>query len=502
MIATRSTTASPRSEREEKLQNCVRRILQSEGVPPFREHANEVIARTLNTEGSCAQLARIVLKDLGLASQILRLANSATYNRSGRPISSVAHSITLLGWDTVRSLVGTLKYIEHFAGRSPGLRELMITSLLSAFHGRDIAVSLGYPSPEDAYIACLFRGLGEVLIARHFPKEYSEILLTMHEEKVPGVTASTRVLGFPWDEAGLHIAESWHLPPKVALCLSPKGRTAPSPLDRCLASIADYGHALTKSLYRDGAPLDSVQLRPILDPAGQRSLISVRDLHRIIDSARSDTEAILSVLQMSSDSLRLNKQAEHARYALRSTVVFEAANLHALDQAVHHATQQVMGGQFELSTMVVTLTDQVNAAGFDRVVFGLVNEDRTRIRGRLGSGDNIATVLEGFELPMDRSDGLLLALRRRTDVVVDRSLDDRYDETRIVRALDPTVFLLLPIVVNGDLVGFFYADCQRPVTGIEKARGACTRVRDVITQAIRRKAPSRHEAASFERDFD
>src|ERR1022692_2387258 len=178
------------SSTQQKLAACVERISREEGVPPFGQHANELIARTLDLDGgNSGALARVVLKDLGLTSQILRAANSALYNRSGRPIMSVPHGIVLMGWDTLRNLVGTIRYIEHFANRSPGLRELTLLSLLSAVHSRDIAVSIGYPRPEEAHICGLFRNLGEVLIACHCPEEYSKTILTMHEANVDERTA-------------------------------------------------------------------------------------------------------------------------------------------------------------------------------------------------------------------------------------------------------------------------------------------------------------------------
>src|SRR5207245_1105501 len=78
-------------------------------------HASDVVTRALDPDSTSTELARIVLKDLGLASLLLRVANSARYNRSGRPVMSVTHAIILLGWDTVRNLVGTVRYIEYFA---------------------------------------------------------------------------------------------------------------------------------------------------------------------------------------------------------------------------------------------------------------------------------------------------------------------------------------------------------------------------------------------------
>ena len=247
----------PVSTREQKLDACVRRISREEGVPPFCQHANEVIARTLDLDGgSSSTLARVVLKDLGLTSQILRAANSALYNHSGRPILSVPHGIVLMGWDTLRNLVGTIRYIEHFANRSPGLRELMMLSLLSAVHSREIAASIGYPRPEEAHICGLFRNLGEVLIACHCPEQYSKIILTMHKENIDERAACLRVLGFSWDEVGLRVAAGWDMPPKIDVCLRGLGALAASPMDRWLASITDYARDLTHAIYRDGAAIE------------------------------------------------------------------------------------------------------------------------------------------------------------------------------------------------------------------------------------------------------
>ena len=112
---------------------------------------------------------------LRVSSVILRHMPGAPF----RPILSVPHGIVLAGSDTLRSLVSTVRYIEHFAHRSPGLGELMLLSLLSAVHSRDIAAAVDYPRPEEAHICGLFRNLGEVLIACHYPEEYSKIIVTM-----------------------------------------------------------------------------------------------------------------------------------------------------------------------------------------------------------------------------------------------------------------------------------------------------------------------------------
>ena len=478
------------SSTQQKLAACVERISREEGVPPFGQHANELIARTLDLDGgSSGALARVVLKDLGLTSQILRAANSALYNRSGRPIMSVPHGIVLMGWDTLRNLVGTIRYIEHFANRSPGLRELTLLSLLSAVHSRDIAVSIGYPRPEEAHICGLFRNLGEVLIACHCPEEYSKTILTMHEANVDERTACLRVLGFSWDAVGLRVAAGWDMPPKIDVCLRGSGGLAGSPTDRCLASITDYARDLTHAMYRDGAVIERMHLPSVVDPQGRRASIPASDLRRLVDAALKETQETFAALGIPTDSLRLDRQAERARHLLALCPAFDAAGWRLLDEATENASRALHDDDFELTAVISGLLDALCAAGFDRAVFGLLNDEHTSIRGRLASGGVVENVLRRFDFPVDRLDGpIRAALQYRSDVLIDCSRDGRYDRSALVTAMEPAAFALFPIIVDHKPVGCLYADRQSAAPDLPTARLPLSRVRDTMAAAIKARS--------------
>jgi hypothetical protein len=258
------------------------------------------------------------LQDVGLASQLLRLANSALHNNSVRPIMSIAYAITVLGWLEVRSVASAVRYIEHFANRSPGLRELVLTSVLTAVQSREVAAVVGFPHPEEAYICGLFRNLGEVLMACHYPDEHSRIILLMDKEKLPERAACLRVLGFSWDAVGIRIAAHWHMPPAVRFGMDASSTVGASPLDRSLVSITNYSHNLTRALYRKGSAIENIHLETVLNPAGQPALVSVRNLYAIVDLAILETREMFSTLQIPTETLRLSKQAERARKVLES----------------------------------------------------------------------------------------------------------------------------------------------------------------------------------------
>lgn len=288
-------------------------------MPPFGDHANEILIRTLDIEeGSAKKLVQVVMKDVGLAAQVLRLANSAMYNHSGRPILNVAHAIAVLGWLEVRSMASTVRYIEHFSNRSPSLRELLVASVLTAVQAREVAAILGYPQPEEAYICGLFRNLGEVLIACHYPDEHSEIIVILAVENIPERAACLRVLDFSWDDVGKRVAALWQMPQAVRSSMEASSLPASSPIERCRASITSYSHNLTRALYRKGATLDTIHLETVLSPAGQAVLIPLKELYASVDLALNETRELFSALQIPTETLRIVKQAERAREVLKS----------------------------------------------------------------------------------------------------------------------------------------------------------------------------------------
>jgi hypothetical protein len=168
---------------------------------------------------------------------------------------------------------------------------------------------------------------------------------------------------------------------------------------------------------------------------------------------------------------------------------FDSASLETLTQAIAAAKRSLEKNGFDLSALITGLLEGVRTSGFDCAVFGLVNDKHTSVRGRLASSARADEVLKLFQFPIDHAEGpILAALGRKTDVVVDRSRDDRYDSSALVVALEPAVFALLPIVTDKRVVGCLYADRKAPAPKLNAVRLLLSRARDVMAAAIRQKA--------------
>jgi HD-like signal output (HDOD) protein len=463
----------------------VRRIVAIEGVPPFAEHANELVARSLDPNGVSAQLANVILKDLGLTLHVLRVANSSLYNRSGRPIIGVVHAITLLGWDTVRNLVSAMHFIEHYAKQSPGLRELMMFSMLTATHSREMAAEVGYPRPDEAYLCGLFRNLGEVLLARHSPQEYAAMLLAIKEERITAHAACVRIIGFSFESLSSAMADSWNLPARVRLTMK-GGRDVGTAEERSLASVINYGHELTSALYRHASRLEALPNRTLLAPDGSSHQVSKRDLRIIVNQGVEDTRHTFHSLHIPVGTLLLDKQVEQAREILAGGEPSPGpACFASLDTAIDIAIARLKSPAFEITSLIQKLLDgMADDCGFRRILFALLSEDRSAIRGRLGSGVHVEDSLRAFDFSLMRGDpALSSSIERKQDLWINTQTDLRYAASRVVSLFDPAHFLLLPVVVDGIVAGAIYADRKAPLTGID-LRSRVEKVRDLIAAGI------------------
>ena len=242
----------PTPTRTARLDEFLVEIAAGTDFPAVSSAIEQVLAKTAE-EASIQRITNVILKDYSITLKILRTANSAFYNRSGRPIISISHAVSLLGLDTVRQIVTGLVLIEQFSRRSPGLKELMLLSLLSANHAREVADFVGYARPEEAYLCGMLRNLGEVLVGCFRPREYAAILLRVHEDRCPVEQPSLEILGFRYEEAGVAVAVLWAIPASVQASMSEPVfhlRNAQDSDAERLKSITYFAHKLTNAVYR------------------------------------------------------------------------------------------------------------------------------------------------------------------------------------------------------------------------------------------------------------
>lgn len=190
-------------------------------LPAFPGLASEVLALVKQSEPDLEKLVRVIRKDVGISSEVLRLANSAYY--AGRaPIESVRDAVVRLGAQATAQTAAAAAVkvlfdpsahasLEHHTSR---WKRLYQHALLSSFGTAHLAMSLRKGDVERAFLGGLLHDVGKSLALSALCELELERQVTQINEWV--VASSLEQLHL---ELGAAAAKAWGLPEAVvAIC--------------------------------------------------------------------------------------------------------------------------------------------------------------------------------------------------------------------------------------------------------------------------------------------
>ena len=194
----------------QSLKTVISRLRSIPSLPTLYE---ELMAALRSDDPSLSQLARIISKDVGMAAKILQLANSAFIGAGGR-VSSLVQALSLIGTETVRTLVLSVHVFSQFEGNSQvvaSLPALWDHSVAVSSLAQRIANSEGCSKAmvEESFTAGLLHDIGKVVLLAEMPREYSRIF-----ETNSGVSTKLERerLGCTHAEVGAYLMSIWGLP--------------------------------------------------------------------------------------------------------------------------------------------------------------------------------------------------------------------------------------------------------------------------------------------------
>ncbi|HVO96783.1 MAG TPA: HDOD domain-containing protein [Bryobacteraceae bacterium] len=481
----------------EKLQEFLAEIAQAPEFPALSLSIEEVMLK-VDEEASIQHITNVILKDYSLTLRILRTANSALHYRGGREIRSISQAVALLGVEAVREMATSVVLLQHFRKRSPGLKELILLSLLSANHARELAKRVHYPRKEEAYLCGMFRNLGEILVACYHSRGYAAVLLRMQEERIPVAHACHDVLGFDYDQAGRAVAGRWRLPQCVRDCMSDRlirlRRARATEAER-LEAVTHFAHKLTTAVYRREPNGARASVNLLLSSLGPVLNLTHNDVREIVEHALQETQEIFHAMSVPIDQLRLRRQTEVALEELDEEPAEEdgteaEAEPDTLASLLRDVTSHVDrdAGQDLRATTLMVMEAIYRGGPFDHVLFALLEEKSRRLVGKLGFGESIDTCIENFNFPVTGAYGpVASAVLKRTDTFVAGRRDRQFEGTRFCQLFPAPVFGVCPLIAGGVLIGCLYFDRQEPRSSDEAALPAITALRDQLCRAFTRK---------------
>ena len=190
----------------------------------FTRQINNV-NKILNMKYSSAgDIARVILKDLALTAQVLKLVNSSFYRQfSKKGISTISEAMIILGTDEVRQIAASLKVYEMMKdlANSEVLKEKTLRGLQRSIMARQISTERKLKGSDALQISAMVYELGEYLVALFDPSTYVRVEIAMEENGLSKDEAAKKVLGLTYSDLGRVVAKKLNLPGEVVVSMRP-----------------------------------------------------------------------------------------------------------------------------------------------------------------------------------------------------------------------------------------------------------------------------------------
>ena len=284
--------------------------LRASGVLPSSPGAAARAARlALMERERTNELAEVVLEDLALSFELLRLVNSANVRgaqASGSgPVLTVRRTIAMLGLEGVRRAALALR---DWPGPLQEAGALQLQALIERCKraGR-VALELrpaGYDG-EVVYLVTLLQSLGRLVVHYHFAEEAQQIRRLMQpapspregEPEEPGMpeeAAAFAVLGIDIEAIGAAVARHWGLDDSVLVMvrrmpLATPVRSAESD-DDMLRMVASCANEAIDALTQPG-PRIQATLQRVAQRYGRALDFSLRDLQAALQGRSTAPDA-------------------------------------------------------------------------------------------------------------------------------------------------------------------------------------------------------------------
>lgn len=181
-------------------------------LPPFRPVLISLMRSFEREDVANDEIAKLVESDPTLSAELLAVVNSPLFTRR-ITITSPAQAVSVLGFETTKSLAATLgvRCMMQGAPRTPVVRRFWVHSLAAATIAQSFA-KLFHVDPHVVYVGALLHDLGRLGLLAGYPDDYTALALASYENSDEILAAEQSRFGMTHCQAGELLADAWCLP--------------------------------------------------------------------------------------------------------------------------------------------------------------------------------------------------------------------------------------------------------------------------------------------------
>ena len=231
-------------------------VAQIESLPSLPAIYSEIIEEMHSEDPSIKKVGDIISKDLSMTAKILQVVNSVFFGLP-RKISSTQEAVVLLGLETIRALVLSVKIFAEFSQKKFSwfnIDELFSHSISVSTYAKTIVKKekLGQDLINKSLMAGLLHDLGKLILATNFQEPYKEILATAEGADRNLWVLENEAFGTSHAEIGAYLMGLWRLETPI------------------IEAIA-FHHCPANSMSQNMGLLTAVHVGNVIDHLGQSS---------------------------------------------------------------------------------------------------------------------------------------------------------------------------------------------------------------------------------------
>ncbi len=242
-------------------------ILKSSRVVPVApEVLPKLQAKLLDVDTDVGDLAALIKLDSGLASNVLRVANSAYYSR-GSTVSSIEEGVSLIGYQETLRLVARCSYGTVMRGELVcyGVRgEAVWEGAVLAGIAMEHLCRLTSLEPSEGYVTGLLHSLGMVTINDYLVRSGQGGLRAPKASSGDVVQWELDTVGQHRGDVGAAMMRQWNFATRMVLAVERQFEPNPRPEDGLLSSVLPL--AVTMAEFLTEHAEDENEPPPVFDP--------------------------------------------------------------------------------------------------------------------------------------------------------------------------------------------------------------------------------------------
>ncbi len=198
------------------LEDIRRKLVNVNHLPTISTVFEKILSLVEDERSSAHDLEKIIKLDQTISARVLKLINSPLYGYSD--ISSVAHAITLLGFNTLKNvaLSASITSVFDWSDTVGEVRvdQFWLHSIGVAYLSKLVAEKTGICKPDEIFTLGLLHDIGKLVYLKETP-EFFQSLLEAAQKSSISLNQMEELIGFSHSLLGWLIAEKWNVPEKV-----------------------------------------------------------------------------------------------------------------------------------------------------------------------------------------------------------------------------------------------------------------------------------------------